>query len=66
MIIKKGDLVQLTGSVWGNRVGIVVATDKAWYVSKDHIDACGCIASLKDTKLIKRNVIPKKYLHLLK
>ena len=61
--IEVGDLVQLKG-IWKNRVGIVLATDTnrgQGYVIKDHIDACHCIVDLKDVKLIKKQVVPKKY-----
>lgn len=65
MKIEKGDLVQLKG-IWKNRVGIVEATDRVWCVIKNHISACGCIADLSEVKLIKKQVIPKKYLKYIR
>jgi len=60
MKIEKGDLVQLKG-IWKNKVGIVLATDKDWWVIEGHIDACHCIADLKNVVLLKKQVIPKQY-----
>ena len=59
MKIEVGDLVQLKG-IWKNRVGIVIAKTR-FYILKNHLDACGCIVDLKDVRLIKKQVVPKKY-----
>jgi hypothetical protein len=63
MKIEVGDLVQLKG-IWENKVGIVLATENNRgknYVIRGHIDACHCIADLKEVKLIKKQIVPKKY-----
>jgi hypothetical protein len=65
--IEVGDLVQLKG-IWKNKVGIVLETETSkngWYLIENHIDACHCIVDLKDVKLIKKQVIPKKYKNYL-
>lgn len=52
--IKIGDLVQLSG-IWKGKVGIVLATDKAWWIIKDHFDVSDCIAHKNDIlRVIKK------------
>jgi hypothetical protein len=59
---KLGDIVKLNDS-WSNRIGLVKADDKAWYVIKNHWDIAGCIVKTSDVaKVIYPNAVPRKYL----
>ncbi len=58
---KVGDLVQLN-KFWDNRVGLVRADDKAWWVILNHFAVANCICSADAVvKVIKRQVVPARY-----
>ena len=62
---KVGDLVQLN-KFWENRVGIVRADDKAWWVIRGHFDIANCICGPDAVvKVIERQVVPAKYIRFL-
>ena len=62
---KVGDLVQLS-SFWEGRVGIVRADDKVWWVIRGHYDVASCIVSADDVaKVIRRQVVPARYIRKL-
>lgn len=65
MKIEIGDLVQC-GKDWKNRVGIVIADEKNFWCIKGCVDVCNCIVHKKDIKIIKKQVVPKKYIKYLK
>jgi len=59
---KLGDVVQLN-KFWNNRIGIVKADNKSWWVINGHYDIANCICEAKDViKIIKKSVIPKNLL----
>lgn len=62
--IEVGDLVQI-GGIWKKRIGIVRALDDAWYMLKNHIDVSNCMVERKDVKIIKKQIVPKKYIKYL-
>jgi len=64
--IQVGDLVAVKN--WDSiKGGIVTATDKFWFVIKDHFEVNGCIVSKDDiTKIIHKQLIPKKYYKYIK
>ena len=60
-----GDLVQLN-KTWNGVVGIIRADDKAWWVVRGHYDIANCICSGEDVvKVIKRQVVPARYIRKL-
>ncbi len=64
--IEKGDLVY---AEWcGKKLcGLVVGNDKDWYVLNDHFDICKCMVDRNSIKkIIKKNVVPKKYMRFVK
>lgn len=65
MKIEIGDLVQCTGSAWKNKVGLVIADETAYWCIKDHYDVANCIVDKKYIKIIKKQVVPKKFIKYL-
>ena len=63
--IEIGDLVQC-GKDWNNRVGLVIADEKAFWCIENHFDVCNCIVHKESIKIIKKQVVPKKYIKYLK
>lgn len=59
---KLGDLVQLSDR-WQNKIGLVKANGRAWYVIRGHYDIADCICKASDVvKVITPNAVPKKLL----
>ena len=60
MKVEKGDLVRIRG--WKIKVGIVEATETAWYMIKNHVSVASQIVDLKDVKeILIKQAVPKKY-----
>jgi len=59
--IEKGDLVKANG-IWGGKIGVVVGDESDWWCIKDHFDVRGCIVEREDIQLIRKALVPIKYI----
>jgi len=64
MKIEIGDLVQFN---WcgTKKVGLVLADESAYWCISNHYDVANCIVDKKTIKIIKKQVVPKKYIKYL-
>ncbi len=59
MRLKIGDLIEYRFGSSKLKKGLILATDRAWYVIKNHVDVNNCITAIKD---ITRIVTPREKL----